>query len=102
MVPTLSRDGKELAFGVERTGTWELWQKSLVDGHEAPIITDEYVRDSPQWSPDGAHLAYQREKPGEYQLMMWSADKRIEEPLAAMSATGWQIVCDWSPDGKAL
>jgi Tol biopolymer transport system component/DNA-binding winged helix-turn-helix (wHTH) protein len=102
LVPTLSRDGKKLAFAVERTGSWELWQKSLVDGHEAPIITDEYVRDSAQWSPDGAHLAYQREKPGEYQLMMWSADTRIEEPLAAMSATGWQIVCDWSPDGKAL
>ena len=102
VVPTLSRDGKKLAFGVERTGSWELWQKSLVDGHEAPIITDEYVRDSAQWSPDGAHLAYQREKPDEHQLMMWSADTRIEEPLASMSATGWQLVSDWSPDGKAL
>ena len=102
VVPTLSRDGKKLAFGVERTGSWELWQKSLVDGHEAPIITDEYVRDSAQWSPDGAHLAYQREKPDEHQLMMWSADTRIEEPLASMSATGWQVVSDWSPDGKAI
>jgi Tol biopolymer transport system component/DNA-binding winged helix-turn-helix (wHTH) protein len=102
VVPTLSRDGKKLAFGIERTGSWELWQKSLVDGHEVPIITDEYVRDSAQWSPDGTHLAYQREKPGEYQLMMWSADKRVEEPLASITTTGWQVVCDWSPDGKAL
>jgi Tol biopolymer transport system component/DNA-binding winged helix-turn-helix (wHTH) protein len=102
VVPTLSRDGKKLAFCVERAGSWELWQKSLTDGHEAPIISDEYVRDSAQWSPDGEHLAYQREKPDEHQLMMWSADTRIEEPLASMSATGWQLVSDWSPDGKAL
>jgi len=102
VVPTLSRDGKKLAFGVERTGSWELWQKSLMDGHEAPSITDEYVRDSAQWSPDSTHLAYQREKPDEHQLMMWSADTRIEEPLASMTATGWQLVSDWSPDGKAL
>jgi len=102
VVPTLSRDGKKLAFDVERAGIWELWQKSLMDGREAPIIADEYVRDSAQWSPDGEHLAYQREKPDEHQLMMWSADTRIEEPLASMSATGWQLVSDWSPDGKAL
>jgi len=102
VVPNLSRDGKKLAFGVERTGAWELWQKSLVDGHEAPIITDEYVRDAPQWSPDGTRLAYQREKPGEHQLMVWSAENRIEEPLTTSGAADWQVVYDWSPDGKAL
>jgi Tol biopolymer transport system component/DNA-binding winged helix-turn-helix (wHTH) protein len=102
VVPTLSRDGKKLAFCVERAGIWELWQKSIIDGHEAPIIADEYVRDAAQWSPDGAHLAYQREKPDEHQLMTWSEDTRIEEPLTSMSATGWQLVSDWSPDGKAL
>jgi Tol biopolymer transport system component/DNA-binding winged helix-turn-helix (wHTH) protein len=102
VVPNLSRDGKKLVFGIERTGTWEMWQKSLVDGHEAPIIADEYVRESPQWSPDGARLAYQREKPGERQLMIWSAENRIEEPLTTLGNAEYQIVYDWSPDGKAL
>jgi Tol biopolymer transport system component len=102
VVPTLSGDGKKLAFGVERTGAWELWQKSLVDGRETPISADEYVRDSPQWSPDGARLAYQREKHGERQLMMSYAENRIEEPLTTLGKTNWQIVYDWSPDGKAL
>jgi Tol biopolymer transport system component/DNA-binding winged helix-turn-helix (wHTH) protein len=102
VVPNLSRDGKKLVFEIERIGTWEMWQKSLVDGHEAPIIADEYVRESPQWSPDGAHLAYQRERPGERQLMLWSAANRIEEPLTTSDPTVWQLVHDWSPDGKAL
>jgi Tol biopolymer transport system component/DNA-binding winged helix-turn-helix (wHTH) protein len=100
--PNLSPDGKKLVFGIERTGTWEMWQKSLVDGHEAPIITDEYVRQSPQWSPDGTRLAYQRERPGERQLMLWSAKNRTEEPLTTSDVIGWQLVHDWSPDGKAL
>jgi Tol biopolymer transport system component/DNA-binding winged helix-turn-helix (wHTH) protein len=101
MVPTLSRDGKKLAFGVERSGAWELWEKSIVDGREAPIITDEWVRDSPQWSPDGKHLAYAREKPGAHQLMLWSTENRVEQPLTTLT-TDWQVVFDWSPDGKEL
>jgi hypothetical protein len=36
-----------------RAGKWELWEKSLIDGREAPVISDDHVRDFPQWSPDG-------------------------------------------------
>jgi Tol biopolymer transport system component/DNA-binding winged helix-turn-helix (wHTH) protein len=102
VVPNLSRDGSKLVFGVERTGAWELWQKSLTDGQAAPIITDEYVRDSAQWSPDGKHLAYQRRKFDESQLAIWSVENRTEEPLTTLETKYWQIVYDWSPDGKAL
>jgi len=102
VVPSLSRDGTKLVFGIERTGAWELWQKSLIDGQAAPIITDEYVRGSAQWSPDGKYLAYQREKPDEHQLAIWSVENRTEQPLTTLDAKYWQIVYDWSPDGKAL
>jgi Tol biopolymer transport system component len=102
VVPSLSRDGKNLVFGVERIGTWELWQKSLVDGREVPISVDDYARNSPQWSPDGGHLAYQREKHNERQLMIWSAEDRTEEPLTTLGNAAYQIVHDWSPDGKTL
>jgi len=102
LVPTLSRDGKKLAFLIERIGASEVWEKSLVDGREAPIISDEYIRNSPQWSPDGKYLAYQREKPGDHQLMRWSTESRTEKPLSTSPATDYQLVSDWSPDGTAL
>jgi Tol biopolymer transport system component len=60
--PTLTRDGKKLAFAATRTGRWELWEKSLVDGREAPIAADDYQRYTPEWSPDGTRLAYGRVK----------------------------------------
>ena len=102
-VPTLSRDGKMVAYCVDQPRGWELWEKSLLDGREAPVITDEYDRGYPQWSPDGRQLAYYRIKPdtNENQLMVWSRESRSEEPLTAW-LNAVRVVYDWSPDGKSL
>ena len=99
----LSRDGKKIAFCVVRAGKWELWEKPLVDGREAPVITGDDRRLYPQWSPDGKHLVYTRHKsqPDESQIMMWSVESRTEEPLTA-PGTLIPLVYDWSSDGKEL
>jgi Tol biopolymer transport system component/DNA-binding winged helix-turn-helix (wHTH) protein len=100
----LSRDGKKLAFSGNRGGNnMELRETSLLDGREVPIVADDsYSRYFPQWSPDGAYLAYTREEPsGEGQLMMWSSQRRTEEPLTTFSRTNGEAY-DWSGDGKWL
>ena len=81
----------------------ELWLKSLVDGREAPVISDDYSRWLAVWSPDSMQLAYERRKLGtnERQLMVWSGQSRDEEPLTTVSNTGGDIY-DWSRDGKWL
>jgi len=97
--PQLSRDGKRLAFGTPLdNGRWELWQKSLVDGREGPVITDDYSRTFPQWSFDGTQLAYNRSNTNEHknQLMVWSRQSHSEEPLTTSGAG----IYDWSPDGE--
>ena len=102
--PSLSRDGKKLAFSGNRGGNnMELRETSLSDGREVPIVADDfYSRYFPQWSPDGAYLAYTREEPsGEGQLMMWSSQSRTEEPLTTSSRTD-RDAYDWSGDGKWL
>ena len=78
---SLTRDGKQLAFSGKREGKWDLWEKSLVDSREAPIVADDYNRLDPQWSPDGTRLAYFRETRGEHQVMVWSPQSRSEEPF---------------------
>jgi len=106
LMPTLSRDGKMVAFCVGQSGRFELWEKSLLDGREAPVISDEYDRGYPQWSPNGMQLAYTRYRPNtlyENQLMVWSSESRSEEPLTAWGNSNHdRVVYDWSPDGKSL
>ncbi len=99
----LTRDGKKLAFSAKRAGRWELWQKSLVDGREAPIMADDRnSRGFLHWSPDGERIAYFRGKTamgGESQIVLWNGS--TEEPLTAPGALGTRVT-DWSPDGKDL
>jgi Tol biopolymer transport system component len=109
--PDLSRDGTRIAYHVPHGETGggaigdvrnEVWVRSLVDGSEAPVITDqEYSRWFARWSPDGMRLAYERRnlKTNERQLMVWSSQTHDEEPLAAPDTIG---ISDWSPDGKWL
>ncbi len=108
----LSPDGTRVAYCVhkgEGSGPGfidvrnELWLKSLVDGSDAPVISDSYSRWFPHWSPDGMKLIYQRRKPGtsEAQLMLWSGQSREEQPLTSLSNYAG-IVYDWSSDGEWL
>jgi Tol biopolymer transport system component/DNA-binding winged helix-turn-helix (wHTH) protein len=102
----LSRDGKKLAFFGKRAGKRDLWEKSLVDGREAPILADDYVREFPQWSPDGTRLAYDRieyRQQHQYrrQLVVWASQSHGEEPITAPS-TDTKAVYDWSPDGNSF
>jgi Tol biopolymer transport system component/DNA-binding winged helix-turn-helix (wHTH) protein len=98
---SLTQDGKKLAFSGNRAGKQDLWEKSLVDGREAPIVADNYNLCCPRWSRDGTRLAYIRDKAGRSQLMMWSSQSRNEEPLTTSGQT-YRGVQDWSPDGKWL
>jgi Tol biopolymer transport system component/DNA-binding winged helix-turn-helix (wHTH) protein len=107
--PTLSRDGTKVAYVVSHgEGNWpapgdvrnELWVKSLLDGSEVPVISDDYSRWFPRWSPDGKQLAYPRRnrRTNERQLMLWSSQGHEEKPLGSNNLLVW----DWSPDGKWL
>ena len=102
--PSLSRDGKHLAFSVSRAGLLELWEKSLVDGREVPIIADEHSRVMAQWSPDGMQLVYTRQRSSgatPYQMMVWSSQTHSEQPLTTLSEIQ-RFPSDWSPDGASL
>jgi Tol biopolymer transport system component/DNA-binding winged helix-turn-helix (wHTH) protein len=115
--PALSHDGKRLAFVVRRAtdaevsaarraGKDELWEKSLEDGNERLLKSDDFFRSAPQWSPDGRYLAYGRYRPikpdgGEYENTICLLPTNGGDEQLLISATpGARAASDWSADGQ--
>src|SRR4029453_11089052 len=104
---SLSRDGTKLAFCAVRAGKWELWQRSLTDGREEPVIADDDQLTYPQGSSDGKRLVYARSKASgseitaTSQILMWSAETRTQEPVTGTMDLG-AAVYDLSPDDKEI
>jgi hypothetical protein len=96
----LSRDGTKLAFCIERSGKWELWERSLKQGRDTLLVTSDAGLYVPRWSPDGSRLVYTRYRPEKYEL----------EPVLLAPGSGSgnvltsdphiSVAYDWSPDGK--
>ena len=98
----LSRDGKKMVFWGGKYGANKsaVYQETLEEGRESPVIADDRKRGSAQWSPDGTHLVYARECSDASQLMLWSAQTHSEEPLTA--TCGEITPYDWSPDERNI
>ena len=102
MAAELSRDGKKLAFSGNRAGKWELWEKSLVDGREAPIVADDYSRYVPQWSPDGRVLHTFADMPNRREPAYDVVQPEPQRRATHDAQRTYREVYDWSPDGKWL
>ena len=71
-VPSLSLDGKWMAFWVKPTvQEQDLWYMAL-DGDTTPkpIVATKYVEDNPRISPDGNYLAYTSDESGSPEIYL--------------------------------
>ena len=87
------------AFGTGRS-TSDLWVTDLDAGTTRRLTDDEADSNDPQWSPDGATLAYSASAPGGKDLVV----RRVRSGEASVLAPreGTQFPSDWLRDGSAL
>lgn len=110
--PALSPHGKKLAFLIERAGKWEIWQKSLEDGSERLLLTNDRGLGVARWTRDGKRLYHYRRDSAKnantalalpeetaYLLTPGGTEQRVTSPKPM--PWGWGI-SDESPDGQWL
>ncbi|MEO8055575.1 MAG: protein kinase [Acidobacteriota bacterium] len=93
--PSVSPDGKTIAFVSSRDGTSRIWIKQVAGGAEA--VLTEGPDNQPRLSPDGSSVLFIRStatETGVYRVALVGGEaRRISGP-----ATG----ADWSPDGSEV
>ncbi|NLE75741.1 MAG: hypothetical protein GX605_03170 [Chloroflexi bacterium] len=71
-LPSVSPDGRTIAFMSQRDGNWEIY-RIAADGSGLRRLTNHPAQDGvPAWSPDGRWLAFVSDREGEW--AMWAVD----------------------------
>jgi hypothetical protein len=100
--PRFSPDGRQVAYGAFGSGrtTSDVWVTDLDAGTTRRLTDDENDSNDPQWSAEGAKVAYSVSAPDGKDLMMRPVAKG--EPRILAVREGTQFASDWLRDGSAL
>jgi eukaryotic-like serine/threonine-protein kinase len=94
--PSLSPDGKSVAYSSDQNGNFEIYVKQLSPGGgELQLTNDGQLNLHPSWSPDGQRIAYHSKRRGGIWVVpaLGGATRQITE-FGARPA--------WSPDGSLI
>jgi TolB protein len=94
MMPSLSPDGKQIAFASDRSGNWDIYVMPLEGGRPVQVSFDPADEISPSWSPDGTQLVYSRMGQMSGRWEMWVAN--TERPEVA-NYIGFGLFPKWCP-----
>ena len=96
--PSLSPDGRRVAFSSNRSGSMEIWVADL-DGANAEQLTSfESVSSSPRWSPDGQLVAFQSNREGQFDV--WLVPSAGGKPSNLTSHPANDFSPSFSRDGR--
>lgn len=100
--PSLSPDGKRLAFHTSITGKPQLWVVDVGGGWPKQLTWGESVTFS-QWSPDGAWIAYGSDRGGNERegFYLIRPDGTLERELLPPSEA-FRVFGGFSPDGAKI
>ena len=97
--PTVSADGKRLAFVMGRSGNDDVWVRDNATGRSsALVVTPELAEYRALLSPDGSTVAFMRGRYGNTELYVVPFEGGTEEKMADGVAT----IISWSADSERV
>jgi hypothetical protein len=100
--PRFSPDGRQVAYGAFGSGrsTSDVWVTDLEAGTTRRLTDDGNDSNDPQWSAEGATVAYSVSAPDGKDLLMRPV--AAGDPSILATRAGTQFASDWLRDGSAL
>lgn len=95
--PSLSPDGKTLAYADTSNGTWDIFIQRVGGSNPLNLTADHEGDDrQPAFSPDGEHIAFRSERDGGGIFVMGATGESVRR------LTDFGYYPAWSPDGAFL
>ena len=98
--PSISPDGKQVAFSSSRDGNYDLYVLQRESSEVTRLTTVEGLDMRPRWSPDGTQILFTSNRDGNYEIYMVAADGSGLERLTEHEEQD-DYAC-WHPDGKQI
>lgn len=102
IAPSMSPDGKHIAFASNRNGFWDIYTLDLPSGEIVQITNTPEYDSSPTWSPDLAWLAYDSYQNGNLEIVIQSLANPQQKPINLTSNNAADYSPAWSPNGRQI
>jgi TolB protein len=101
ITPTISPDGRWVAFASNRGGYWDIYLLELISG-KITRLTDTPEYDAhPSWSPDSTWLVYESYQNNSLDLLISPADGS-QSPIVLSNHPAAEHSPAWSPQGRKI
>jgi Tol biopolymer transport system component/DNA-binding winged helix-turn-helix (wHTH) protein len=96
--PSISPDGRKIAFESNRNGNLEIWVCDVDGSNVLQLTSFGVVTGTPRWSPDGGRIAFDSRLGGQSNL--YTVDPAGGIPAKLKIDVSDNSMPSWSPDGK--
>lgn len=100
--PSVSPDGKSIAFSSKKSGYWDIHVLDLATREIRQITSTEQYDGAPTWSPDGQWIAYETYQNGSLQIALISPDDPSQPPTLLTNNQADNFSPRWSPGGREI
>ncbi len=100
--PSLSPDGRKVAYSSRQNGYWNLYILDLSSGETTRLTDDPAFEGSPSWSPDGEWLTYETYTDQNWEIDIISLDDTTQPTIHLTDDTSSNYSPNWSPQGRII
>jgi len=102
ITPSMSPDGKHIAFASNRNGFWDIYTLELPSGKITQMTNTPEYDSSPTFSPDLAWIAYDSYQNGNLEIMIQSLTNPDQKPLNLTDNDAADYSPAWAPNGRQI